>query len=259
MDLQGERKFLDEARVEFVELVKRHDLEGADVSVKVKALSPREAIGDPKRKDYPIVLGKERVIEAEVLGAKAHSFTDSPANFSGRLSDVLKMRLDSNSARAVFIAVMNAVLRHLGVVDATLHCRDEEPEACGREMATIVRGIPGVLSVGLIGFNPAIAQNLVAVFDPQGVRITDLNPDNIVSVKFGVEIWDGRTRTEELVRTSDVVLVTGTTIVNGTFDNIERLAREYGRTLIVYGVTAAGVGALCRLTRICPYAKGQPF
>lgn len=256
MDLQGERGFLEEARVKFSTLVKERDLEGADVSVTVKELSPREAIGEPKRQDYPIVLGKERVIEAEVLGTKAHSFTDSPADFKGRLSDVLGMALDSNSARAIFIAVMNAVLRHLGVVDATLHCRDEEPEACGREMAAIVRDMPGTHSVGLVGFNPAIAQNLVAVFGPQGVRITDLNPDNIVSVKFDVEIWDGRTRTEELVRTSDIVLVTGTTIVNGTFDSIERLAREYGRTLIVYGVTGSGVGALCGLTRICPYAKG---
>lgn len=256
MDLQGERGFLEEARAKFVELVKEHDLMGTDVSVKVKELSPSEAIGDPKRKDYPIVLGKERVIEAEVLGARAHSFTDSPANFRGRLSDVLETKLASNSARAIFIAVMNAVLHHLGVVDATLHCRDEEPETCGREMATIIRGMPGVLSVGLIGLNPALAQNLVAVFGPEGVRITDLNPDNIVSFKFGVEIWDGRTRTEELVRTSDVVLVTGTTLVNGTFDHIERLAREYSRTLLVYGVTASGVGALCRLTRICPYAKG---
>lgn len=256
MDLHGERRFLEEAGAKFVELVKRHGLESADVSVEVKQLSPREAIGEPKRQDYPIILGKERVIEAEVLGTRAHSFTDSPAQFRGRLSDVLEMKLDLNSSRAIFIAVMNAVLRYLGMIDATLHCRDEEPEACGREMAAIVHDMPGVRSVGLIGFNPAIAQNLVAVFGPQGVRITDLNPDNIVSVKFDVEIWDGRTRTEELVRTSDVVLATGTTMVNGTFDQIERLAREYGRILVVYGVTASGVGALCGLTRICPYAKG---
>lgn len=255
MDLQGEKRFLWQARAKFVDLVKEHGLEGADVSVKVKQLSPLEAMGNPKRQDYPIILGKERVMEAEVLGAKAHSFTDSPAEFTGRLSDVLEMKLDSNSTRAIFIAAMNGVLRHLGVVNGTLHCRDEEPEACGREMATIIRGMPGVHSVGLIGFNPAIAQNLVAFFGPEQVRITDLNPDNIVSVKFDVEIWDGRTRTEELVRISDVVLVTGTTIVNGTFDQIERLAREYGRILIVYGVTACGVEALCRLTRLCPYAK----
>lgn len=256
MELQGERRFLEEARVKFVELVKEHGLESADVSVEVNRLSPREAIGEPKRQDYPIIIGKESVIEAEVLGTRAHCFTDSPEQFKGRLGDVLDRKLDSNGSRAIFIAVMNAVLRYLGAVDAALHCRNEEPEACGREMATIIRGMPGVRSVGLIGFNPTIAQNLVAVFGPQAVRITDLNHDNVVSVKFDVEIWDGRTRTEELVRTSDVVLVTGTTIVNGTFDHIERLAREYGRTLVVYGVTASGVGALCRLTRICPYAKG---
>jgi uncharacterized protein (DUF4213/DUF364 family) len=256
MKQQGGRRFFEEARAKFGELVKRHALESAEVSVEVKQLSAREAIGEPRRQDYPIIVGKERVIEAEVLGTKAHSFTDSPAEFKGKLLDVLEMRLDSNSGRAVFIAVMNAVLRYLGMVDATLHCRDEEPEACGREMATIIGGMPGVRSVGLVGLNPAIAQRLVDVFGPQGVRITDLNADNIGSFKFGVEIWDGRTRTEELVRTSDTVLVTGTTIVNGTFDRIEELTRQYGRTLIVFGVTAAGVGALCGLTRLCPYARG---
>lgn len=247
---------MEEARAKFVDLVKGHSLESANVSVEVKQLSPREAIGEPKRRDYPIIVGKERVIEAQVLGIKAHSFTDSPAQFQGRLSDVLRMELDDNRSRAIFIAVMNAVLRYLGMVDATLHCRDEEPEACGRETATLIAGMPGVRSVGLVGLNPAIAQRLVDVFGSQGVRITDLNPDNIGSVKFDVEIWDGETRTEELIRMSDLVLVTGTTMVNGSFDDIEQLARRYARTLIVFGVTAAGVGTLCGLTRVCPYARG---
>lgn len=256
MNQQIEKGFLEQAREKFVRLVSAHNLEGTNVFVEVKQLSPREAIGEPKRQDYPIVVGKERVIEAEVLGTRAHSFTDSPAQFQGRLSDVLGMTLDSNSSRAIFIAVMNAVLRHLGIVNATLHCRDEEPETCGRETAMLLAGMPGVRSVGLVGLNPAIAQRLVDVFGPSGVRITDLNPDTIGSVRFGVEIWDGQTRTEELVKASDLVLVTGTTIVNATFDHIERLARRYARTLIVFGVTAAGVGALCGVTRICPYARG---
>lgn len=256
MGLQGERRFLEEARAKFIELVKGNGLGSADVSVKVKQLSPREAIGEPKRQDYPITLGKERVIEAEVLGARAHVFTDSPTQFTSRLSDVLEMDITNNSSRAIFIAVMNATLRYLGIVNATVHCRDEEPEACGQETATLIGGMPGVRSVGLVGLNPAIARGLVDVFGPQGVRITDLNPDNIDSLKFDVEIWDGKTRTEELVRLSDLLLVTGTTIVNGTFDAIEDLTRQYGRILIVFGVTAAGISSLCGLTRLCPYARG---
>jgi len=51
------------------------------------------AIGEPGRRDFPIIIGKERVIEAEVLGARAHVFTDSTKEFFGKLKEILNLPL----------------------------------------------------------------------------------------------------------------------------------------------------------------------
>jgi uncharacterized protein (DUF4213/DUF364 family) len=70
-----------------------------------------------------------------------------------------------------------------------------------------------------------------------------------------VEIWNGSERTEELIDASDVLVVTGTTLVNGTFDNIHRRTRAANKHFIPYGVTAADVCELMGIERICP--RGQ--
>jgi len=239
----------------FRDLVEKEQLQSAEVSVLAKPLTPEEAIGTPGRRDYPIITGKERVIEAAVLGAKGHAFTDSPHEFVGTLQDVLDLDLDTNARRAMYLATLNAVIRHLRPNTATIHCKDEDPEKCAREIADQLKQRPGISDVGLIGLNPAIAERLVETFGDEHVHITDLDQDNIGVIRYGVEIWDGSQRTEELVRISDIVVCTGTTLVNNTFDNILDLIHRYGKDYLVYGVTAAGVGELAGLNRICPYGR----
>ena len=245
------------ARARFEEIVKDSGLLDTRVCVSVRPLTAEEAIGRPDRRDFPIIVGKERVIEAEIAGAKGHAYTDAPGDFSGRLRDVLALPLASNQNRAVFIAVLNAVLRSLSVIEKSLHCKDNDPERCGQEIARYIRERWGQVTVGLIGLNPAIAEALVSSFGANHIRITDLNPSNIQAVKFGVTIWDGKTETEELVRQSRVVVVTGTTLVNGTFDDIWRWIQAYKRNYLLYGVTAAGVCKLMELDNICPFGRRE--
>jgi uncharacterized protein (DUF4213/DUF364 family) len=246
---------LEQARERFKQLVSKSSLPDPEIRVLVKTLTPEEAIGSPGRRDFPIVLGKERVMEADFAGARAHAFTDSPKEFIGKLEDVLDLPLDSNSHRAIFIGVLNAVLRRLGVIEKTLHCRDEEPEQCARETAAFLKCRYHNARVGLIGLNPAIAQSLADAFGADRVKITDLNPDNMGKLKYGIEIWDGKTRTEGLVKASDVVILTGTTLVNGTFDAIWKEIQGQGKEYLIYGVTSAGVSALMGLNRICLYGR----
>jgi len=250
-----EKPILEQTRERFEQLAAKSSLPDPEVRVLVKTLTPEEAIGSPGRRDFPIVLGKERVIEAEFAGARAHAFTDSPKEFVGRLGDVLKLPLDSNSNRAIFVGVLNAVLRYLGVIEKTLHCKDEEPEQCANEIAVFLKCKYHNTTVGLVGLNPAIAQSLTEAFGAAQVKITDLNPDNVGKSKYGVEIWDGRTRTEDLVKASDVVLLTGTTLVNDTFDALWGEIQRHGKEYLVYGVTAAGIAALIGLNRICLYER----
>jgi hypothetical protein len=48
---------------------------------------------------------------------------------------------------------------------------------------------------------------------------------------------------------------TGTTLVNGTFDDIWRLIGARGKAYLVYGMTAAGVCRLLGVDRICPCGR----
>jgi len=248
---------LENSRTRLKKVVEQRGLSDVAVTVLVKPLSAEEAIGKPGRRDFPIIIGKERVIEAEVLGAKGHAFTDSPADFTGRLKDVLNLPLKTNSDRALYIATLNAVLGHLGIAEKMVHCKDEEPELCGKEIADYILRRWGKVKVGLIGLNPAIAAALRDTFGAENIRITDLNEQNIGSEKCGVEIWDGRKKADDLIRQSDVVLITGTTLVNGTFDSIIDCIHNYGKDYLIYGVTAAGVCKLMELERICPYGRNH--
>ena len=244
-----------QSKERFEKIAQENNLLDEDISVFVKTLSPEEAIGTPGRRDFPIVIGKERVVKAVFQEAAAHAFTDSPKDFIGKLQDVIYMPLDGNGERAIFVATMNAVLKHLNIIKTTLHCKNEEPEKCAQEIASHIKETLKSKSVGLIGFNPAIAEALCNIFGPENVKINDLNRNDIGTVKYGVTIWDGSTMTEKLVRESDVVLITGTTLVNGTFDGIWKAVRQHGKDYLIYGVTSAGICELTGLNRICPYGR----
>lgn len=248
---------LESSRIKLKEIVEQKGLSDVAVSVLVKPLTAEEAIGKPGRRDFPIIEGAERVIEAEVLGARGHAFTDSPAEFIGKLGEILNLPLKANRNRALYIAVLNAVLRHLGLADKIVHCKDEEPQLCAKEIASYILKHWGKVRVGLVGLNPVIAEALIAAFGAENVKITDLNKQNIGSAKYGVEIWDGREMARNLIRQSDVVLITGTTLVNGTFDSIMDCIQNYNKDYLVYGVTAAGICKLMGLNRICPYGRNH--
>jgi uncharacterized protein (DUF4213/DUF364 family) len=244
-----------QSRERFTQLAQSHDLLDMDVTVLVRTLSPEEAIGKPGRRDFPIVVGKERVIEAEFRGAKAHAFTDTPREFIGKLREAIALPLLTNDGRAVFIAAMNAVLKHLGIIQATLHCRDNEPEQCAKKISNHIKEQYGAHTVGLIGLNPAILESLCDTFGAAHVKVVDLNKVNIGSVKYGAEVWDGNIMAEQLVENSDLILVTGTTFVNGTFDRIWKAIQRYQKKYLVYGVTSVGICEHMGLNRICPYGR----
>jgi uncharacterized protein (DUF4213/DUF364 family) len=221
------------------------------VRVNIGTLSVKQAIGSPNRQDFPLLQGKEVMIEAQFRGSCGQAFTDKPNDFTGTLNDVLRLRLDTNESRAIFIATLNAVAAHLNIVIGTRHCHDEEPEECAQQIAQTILANYGRVKVGMIGLQPAILENLAVTLGKDDVRCTDLNPDNIGVIKYGIEIRDGRTETGKLIKWCDLVLVTSSTIINNTFDEIRKRATREGKRLIIYGVTGAGAAALAGLERLC--------
>jgi len=257
MNTRNETSLMESVKTRTRILIKKHNLLDVNISILAKPLTPEEAIGTPGRRDFPIIEGKERVVEAQILGAKGHAYTDSPKEFIGTLRSVLGLDTSSNHNRAIFIASINAVLRYLDLAEGTVHCKDEEPEKCGAEIAKHVLDKWGKVKIGLVGMNPAIAEALVETFDADNIKINDLNAQTIGKTKFGVEVWNGKTMTEELVKQSDVVLITGTTMVNNSFGGIYNYLTKYGKDYLVYGVTCAGICNLMKLNRICPYGRNE--
>ncbi len=246
---------LDIAKAKFVSLVEEAGLHQQEVYIRAACLTPKEAIGCPTRKDYPIIKGKERMVEGLFLGAKGQAFTDTPVMYDGTLADILSMPLEDNGRRAIFLATLNAVLNHLGLCRGTVHCKDDEPEHCADEIAAHLMQTYDGASIGLVGFNPAIAESLAGAFGKDRIAITDLFDGNIGGERFGVEIMDGARQIDALVDVSDVLLITGTTLTNGTFDSIREIAKRRNRPFLLFGVTGAGVAALTGIDRLCPCSR----
>lgn len=246
---------LEQTRRRFEQIVREHSLLDVSVTVLARPLTPEEAIGTPGRRDFPIIAGRERILEATFMESRGHAFTDSAREFVGTLAQVISLEHDSNQNRAIFVATSNAVLAHLGMVQGTVHCKDDDPEECGALIARHILEHHGRVVVGLIGLNPAIADHLVQVLGSGNVRISDLYRDNIGEQRFGVSVMDGSLCTRDIIRESDVILMTGTTLQNGTFDHIWDTVQSMGKHGIVYGVTAAGVCALTGIERLCPCGR----
>ncbi len=238
-------------------LLSENNLFDVQTTILAKELSPEEAIGTPGRRDFPLIEGKERVIEATLLGARGQAYTDSPQEFTGPLSQVMDLPLDQTPKRAIFLAALNALGRKIGLVSGTVHCKDKEPEQCAPKIADYLYNLDQNMKIGLIGLNPAIAEALIDKFGPKQVIITDLQEKNINKKKWGAEIWNGRTATERLIQVSDTLVVTGTTMANGTFDSIYRTTQEYGKSIITYGITCAAVCNLLEIPRICPFGRDE--
>ena len=240
----------------FQELIRQRGLAEAEVTVRARPLSTEEAIGRPGRRDFPLLKGKERLLEARIGESRGNAFTDAPREFTGSVEELLALPLDDTRNRGLYLAALNAAFRYADLVEGTTHCRDDEPEECAQQIATRIEDHLRWQRIGLIGFNPALGEELAIRFGPDRVRITDLDPDNIGRERFGVPIWDGEHQYEELFDWADGVLLTGTTFVNGTFDQLWEAAREAGTPVVVFGVTAAAMAHLFGFERLCPCAHG---
>lgn len=241
------KDFYKELTGRFAELIRENDLQNERIEVRGRILKPEEAIGAPQRKDFHLLKGKEKLIEAEFKGAKGQAFTDMPENFAGTLHEIISRPLGSNYDRAVLISSINAVCNYLGISQNNVHCKDEEPEECAKDLAAKIKEEFGSPRIAFVGYQPSMIQKLAGSFS---IRVVDLDEDNIGSVKYGVKIEDGRKVTAEVLGWSDLILATGSTVANGTIT--EFISQK---PVIFYGTTIAGAAALMGLRRFC--ARGR--
>ena len=238
------RKTYDVIKEEFTKIVKDYGLDAEQVVITAAPLSAEEVIGNPEDRDYPLVTGRERMMQAEFRGALGQAFSDMYGNFNGRLSDIVAMALENNFRRAIFISSLNAVLKSLGLITKTRHCKDNEPKQCSHELANHIENNYGRVRVAMVGLQPRMVEVLSRQFE---VRVNDMDKANIGTQKFGITIC-GPDKTTENLNWCDIALVTGTTVVNNTIDQF-----MIPKPVIFYGVTISGVARLLGLNHFCYY------
>ena len=234
-----------EIKDKFERIVAEHNLLEETVRISAKTLTPEEAIGNPECEDFPILKGHERLMQAEFKGSFGQAFTDMYGDFEGTLKDVLDMELNNNFRRAIFIATLNAVMRNLGLIEGSVHCKDRGPEECGLDLVEFLEGCK-ISRIALVGFQPVHARCCSGCHE---LKILDLDKENIGKEKFGVVVLDGDKNAKEVLKWCDLALVTGTTVVNGTIEPILEMA---GAKAVFYGISIAGVARLLGLDRFCP-------
>lgn len=213
-----------------------------NVTVAAGPLTAEQAIGTPDDKDFPVLKGKEKLMEAGFRNSRGQAFTDHYGPYSGRLSDVAALPLKDNFERAVFVATLNAVMRNLGLARQTVHCRDQDPTTCAAGMPEFIKRNYGPRRITLVGFQPAMIEALNTAFE---LRVLDLDPDNVGQVKRGVLI-EGPDAAEDALRWADMLAVTGTTLANASID--EFLERK---PILFYGTTIAGAAEIMGWPRYC--------
>ena len=235
-------KTYDVLKEEFIKIMKANALQSDEVVIKAVPLSPEEAIGNPEDRDYPLITGRECLMQANFRGSLGQAFTDMYGDFSGKLSDVIEMDSTNNFRRAVFISSLNAVMRHLGLITKTIHCKNNEPRECSHELIKYIEANYGQPKVAMVGLQPRMVEALSKRFE---IRTTDMDQANIGTKKFGVTIQSPEKTTVNL-DWADVAVVTGTTIVNDTIGPI-----RISKPVIFYGITISGAAKLLNLEHFC--------
>ncbi len=243
-------ELMQKLKTEFQTLIEKYNLDTDEVNITAKSLTPEEAIGNTKRKDYPILTGQEVMLQAEYQGAFGQAFTDAPAEFKGTLKEIAGLDLSGDSHnRGLFIASLNAVMAKLGLIEHTVHCRTEDPEKCALEFVEYARKNYKGKKIALVGYQPSILEALSKEFT---VRVLDLNPKNVGQIRCGIKVEHGIEDYKEVVLDwADVVLCTGSTICNGSIVNFI----DIGKEVLFFGITAAGAVQLLGLKRLCPSSK----
>jgi len=236
----------DTLKEKFRAIVNEHNWGTEEITVTAQTLSPEEAIGNPEEDDYPILKGRERIVEAQFRGVRGHAFTDMFGNWRGTINEILTMEIKNNFRRAVFVSTLNAVLRHLGMVEGTVHCKDRAPQECSKILVEKIRSEFGNPKIFLVGFQPRMAEALAQGFL---LRISDLDDANIGAKKFGVIIQSPQ-EVQQNIEWCDLMVVTGSTAVNNT---MKEFIGE--KPILFYGVTVAGAAHLLGLNRFCPFGS----
>ena len=240
-------KILETTRNKMKDLVAKYNIPDEKVVITTKVLTTEEAIGSPEHDDYPLVKGKERLMQSQFQGSKGVAFSDMFGNFSANLSEVLNMELKNNFKKAIFVATVNAVLRKLNSIEKTEHCKNNDMIICASRVCEFIKERFGSPKIFLCGLQPRFAEKLSSEFE---IKITDMDKVNIGKEFNEVKVM-GIEKTDECLNWCSLIFATGSTFVNDTAENLIKSRKN----IVFYGVTGAGPTYLLNLKRYCPCSR----
>lgn len=239
------KELYDKLKEYMYRLLEENNLEEESIFIVSKGLSPEEAIGVTKRKDYPILTGEEVMLSAEFDGARGQAFTSAPCEYNGGIKVLLESNLlENDHDRSLFIAALNAVAMRLGKADKTIHCRNDGPEKCAKSMLEHLKANYDIKKLAMIGYQPAMVASLSEIYD---LRILDLNPINIGQIKSGCKVEDGKKAYKDILEWSDLIICTGSTICNGSIVDYLDIEKQ----VLFFGTTLAGAAPCIGVERLC--------
>lgn len=230
---------------EFKFLLEKNDLNMDTVNISAKSLTPLEAIGLTKRKDYPILTGSEIMLQAKYKNSYGQAFTNTPSSYSGTLQNIADLDISSDPhGRSIFIATLNAIKNELCLSDNVIHCKNSGPETCALYLSQYIKENYTDPNILLVGFQPAMISQLAKDYS---LRVLDLNPENIGTIKEGVLIEHGIENMTDGIDWSDLILCTGSTLCNGSITNYLDIDKE----VLFFGTTISGSADFLNAKRIC--------
>jgi len=237
--------FYSSLKLRFAELCNRHQLEGTTLTVKI----------DPTYSEHSgaALAGRTRLI-ANFQGYSGMSHTFHPFQFEGTVGELLAMDLEGSADRAVFVAGMNAVCSSVNPDLRTMHCSEDGSLRCTQTLVQQLRD-NGYDCPGLIGFQPSLLKALIEGFgDSNTVCVDQHELAESIRLCSDVDLLD-ETSLQQLVGWSDVLVVTGATLVSGVLPDIQEWAEMSGKPILFYGTSIAGAAELMDLPRFCPEAR----
>jgi hypothetical protein len=70
------------------------ELNSMEITINSRALKNEEAIGHPDRDDFPLLRGKEVLLQAEIDGSYGQAFTSDPIAYQGAVKNILELPAD---------------------------------------------------------------------------------------------------------------------------------------------------------------------
>ena len=167
----------------------------------------------------------------------------------------MALPLENNAERALFVATLNSAMRFLFPEIKTVHCRNDTPSLCTKKIINHFAGSLSDKKIGLIGRQPAMLNALTYSLGADQVCCIDNDDNRDDTAESGTTIRQGpQAEILRLFETTDLVLTTGSAVVNGTLPELLNLGRQYQVPVYFYGASIAGTAKLMDLQRFCFFA-----